>query len=190
MAGALKALDRLIVADVAIIDAAQHGIELVKLPLAYVHITEKGAGKRPQQLGGVCQSVHDRVGVDLEHPGRGPHAQALGQTGQHADEQLHGDPFARKEGAMMLWKGAVAGGAVALTPWTTARMPVGTEIPQPYPAAIVTGGLGAEMPGGIDLTRPPVGRGHRIRSHRWRWGAWEVRPRVHTAHKGACGSGP
>jgi hypothetical protein len=32
---------------------------------------------------------------------------------------------------MMLWKGAVAGGAVALTPWTTARMPVGTEIPQP-----------------------------------------------------------
>jgi hypothetical protein len=42
-----------------------------------VHITEKGAGKRPQQLGGVCQSVQDRVGVDLEHPGRGPHAQAL-----------------------------------------------------------------------------------------------------------------
>src|SRR4030095_4272415 len=27
----------------------------------------------------------------------------------------------------------------------------------------------AEMPGGIDLTRPPVARGHRSRSHRWRW---------------------
>src|SRR4029450_4655252 len=29
--------------------------------------------------------------------------------------------------------------------------------------------MGAEMPGGIDLTRPPVARGHRSRSHRWRW---------------------
>jgi hypothetical protein len=67
----------------------------------------------------------------------------------------------------MLGKVAVAGGTVALTPWTAIRMPVGTEIPQPQPASVVTAFMGAEMPGGIDLTRPPVGRGHRIRTHRW-----------------------
>jgi hypothetical protein len=44
-------------------------------------------------------------------------------------------------------------------------MAIGAEVPQPQPAAIGTGGVGAEMPGGIDLTRPSVGRKHRIGSH-------------------------
>jgi hypothetical protein len=49
--------------------------------------------------------------------------QTLGQTGQHADDQLHSYPFAMKDGAMMLWKVAVTGGTVELPPWTTVRMP-------------------------------------------------------------------
>jgi hypothetical protein len=43
----LKAFDRFSITDGAIVDAVQHGIELVKLQLAYVQITEKGAGKCP-----------------------------------------------------------------------------------------------------------------------------------------------
>src|SRR5262245_66368793 len=70
---------------------------------------------------------------------------------------------------MMLGKVAVAGGTVELTPRAPVGMAVGAEVVQSYPAAIVTARMGAEVPGGIDLTRPPVGRGHRSRSHRWRW---------------------
>src|SRR5262245_29281487 len=74
-----------------------------------------------------------------------------------------------KDGAMMLGKVAVAGGTVALTPWTAVRMPVGTAIPQPRPGPVVTAFMGVEVPGGIDLTRPPGGRGPRSRWHWWRW---------------------
>jgi hypothetical protein len=51
---------------------------------------------------------------------------------------------------------------------TNGRKSVGTEIPQSSPAAIVAVDMGAEMPGGIDLTRPTMSRGHRVRLHRWR----------------------
>jgi len=66
-------------------------------------------------------------------------------------------------------------------------MPVGTEFPT-QPAPVSHSFTGAEMPGGIDLTRPPwVGTSDQVASVA---GAWDGRPRVHTAHKGACGSGP
>ena len=39
------------------------------------------------ELLGCChQPLEHRVGVDLEHPGRGTNAQSFSQTGQHADE--------------------------------------------------------------------------------------------------------
>ena len=189
VAGALQAFDRFVVADLAIVDAAQHGIELVKLQLAYVHVTEKIARKGLELLGGVYQSVQDRVGVDLEHPGRGTHAQALGQTGQYTDDQLHRHPFAMKDGAMMLRKVAVAGDAVALTPLD-------------HRSDARWHGDSPALPS-LDSHRWHGGRNAwRYRPHAaagWSWAsdqvtsvavAWDVRPRVHTAHKGACRSGP
>src|SRR6267143_5503017 len=44
--------------------------------------------------------------------------------------------------------------AMRLAPRATAGMPVGSDIAQPYPAAIATVGIGTEMVGGIDLARP------------------------------------
>src|SRR6516162_3912264 len=131
-------------------------------------MAEKRGGKGLELLRCFYQPVQDGIGGHLEHAGGSANAQPLGQAREHADDQLHSDPFAMKNGAMMLWKVAVAGGAVELPPRTTARMPIGTEIPQSYPAAIVAVDMGAEMPGGIDLTRPTVCRGHRVRLHRWR----------------------
>ena len=77
-------------------------------------------------------------------------------------------PVGPEDGPMRLWKGAVAGGTVAWPPWTTVRMPGGPEMPHPQPAPRGTGGLGADMPGGINLPRPPGGRGHRLRRPRRR----------------------
>src|SRR6266481_5640533 len=43
--------------------------------------------------------------------------------------------------------------AMQLAPRATAGMPVGSDIAQPYPAAIATVGIGTEMVGGVDLAR-------------------------------------
>src|SRR5262245_66339781 len=40
----------------------------------------------------------------LEHAGGSANAQPLGQAREHADDPLHRDPFAMKNGAMMLGK--------------------------------------------------------------------------------------
>src|SRR5262249_30822266 len=160
---------RLVLADLTGSEVPQHRVQLIELQLLQVEITQERGGKGAQLLRRFDQPVQHRIGIDLKNPRGGTDAQPLGQACQHAHNELHRHRFAMKDGAMMLGKVAVAGGTVELTPWTTTRMAVGSEIPPPYPASIVTGGLGAEMPGGIDLTRPPVGRGHRSRSHRWRW---------------------
>src|SRR5207247_11361190 len=41
-----------------------------------------------------------------------------------------------------------------LLPETTARMPMGTEIAEPHPASIGTGGMRAEVPRGVHVARP------------------------------------
>src|SRR5882672_5561737 len=45
------------------------------------------------------------IRVDLKYPGGGPDAQSLGYAGQHADDQLHRQAFAMKEGAVRFQKG-------------------------------------------------------------------------------------
>ena len=50
------------------------------------------------------QPLQHRIGVDLEDAGRGANASAFGQTGQHADNQLHRQAFAVKERPVRLQK--------------------------------------------------------------------------------------
>jgi len=58
-----------------------------------------------------------------------------------------------------------------LTPGATTGMAVGTEIAKPEPAPIVTSAVRTKVPGGVDLTGPPVRRGHGVgRYWRGRWG--------------------
>src|SRR5712692_8467151 len=59
---------------------------------------------------------------------------------------------------------ATAVGAMQLSPWSTAGMPIGTEIAQPHPTPIGTGGMRAEVPRGVHVARPSP-RGH---DTRWR----------------------
>src|SRR5215831_7776567 len=74
-----------------------------------------------------------------------------------------------KDGAMMLWKVAVAGGTVALTPWTAAGMAIGPQVAQPQPTAIVTLGVGAKVHGGVHSTGAAVRWGHGIGPSWRRW---------------------
>src|SRR5215831_21092023 len=135
-----------------------------------MEIMQEVLRKGPQLICGFDKPLQHGSRVDLEHPRRASNTQAFGQARDHVHDELDRYPLAIKDGATMLGEVAVAGGTVELTPWTTVRMPVGTEIPQPQPTPVVTGGMGAEMPGGIDLTRPPVGWGHWSRTQRRRWG--------------------
>ncbi len=69
-------------------------------------------------------------------------------------------PFAMQDRPRRLGKVAVAGRPVALTPGATMGMPVGVQVPEPQPAAIVTARMGTTMPGGVKHTRAAMGRRH------------------------------
>ena len=106
---ALQALNGLVLAEVAVFDCPQHGVELIEVHLLDVHLAQEIGGKGPQVLRRFHQPVQDRLRVDLEHPRRGPNAQALSQTRQHAHDQLHSALFTMKDRAVMLGKIAFAG---------------------------------------------------------------------------------
>src|SRR5215813_2685183 len=70
-------------------------------------------------------------------------------------------------------KVSVAAEAVELAPWAATGMPIRPQIIEPQPAAIVAMAMGTKVPGGIDLTRPPVG---------WRHGSGPYRRRGSALH--------
>ena len=84
----LKALAGVGCTALAILDATQHGIQLVKLPLRAVHAAQKVARDGLALFGGFHQPLQHRVGGHLEPPGHGAQAQALRQAGAPADDQL------------------------------------------------------------------------------------------------------
>jgi hypothetical protein len=127
-----------------------------------MQVTEEIRREGPQVLGRFHQPVQHGIGVDLEHPRGGANAQALSQARQHTHDQLHGYTFAMKNRAMGLQKVACAGGALELAPGSTAGMAVGTQVPQPQPAAITTAPMGTEVHGGIHRAGASMARGPRL----------------------------
>jgi len=97
-------------------------------------------------------------------------------------------PFAMQDRPRRLGKVAVAGRPVALTPGATMGMPVGVQVPEPQPAAIVTARMGTTMPGGVKHTRAAMGRRHGSGAERG--GLWAPSPRVHRRHSGVLASDP
>ena len=67
-----------------------------------------------------------------------------------------------KNRAVRFQKVPVAAEAVELPPRAATGMTIRPQIVEPQPAAIVTMEMGTKVPGGIDLTRSPVG---------WRYGS-------------------
>ena len=78
------------------------------------------------------------------------------------DDQFHLGLLAMKNRAVMLRKKAVAAKAVELPPGATTGMPIGPQVVQPEPAAIVTVEMQTKVPGGIDGTGAAVGWRHGI----------------------------
>src|SRR5437870_5657898 len=70
-----------------------------------------------------------------------------------------------KDRAMMLRKVACALGAQELSPETATGMAVGTEVPQPQPAAIATARMGTEVLGGIYRAGASVRWRYRVGAH-------------------------
>src|SRR5712691_575640 len=56
---------------------------------------------------------------------------------------------------------------IQLAPRAAAGMAIRAEVAEPEPAAIVTAGMGAEVPRGVDGTRASLGRRHGVGSS-WR----------------------
>src|SRR5262249_29082942 len=125
--------------------------------------------KGPELLRRLHQPMQHRVWLDLKHTRCTADAYALSEAADHVHDEVDRDALAMEQSTVMLWKVALAGRTVELTPRATAGMAVGAQVAQPQPAAIGTVRMRAKMPGGIHLTRTPMRRGHRIGAHRRRW---------------------
>jgi hypothetical protein len=74
VAGALKALDGCLFTDLAVFEVPYHGVELIELELAYMHVTEKIGGKGLELLCSFHQPLQHGSGINLKHPGGGADA--------------------------------------------------------------------------------------------------------------------
>ena len=160
----LQALDGLGLADLAVLDRAEQGKQLIELHLPDPHVVQDVSGKGPQLLRRFDQPLQHRIGVDLEHPRRAPDAQALGQARDDAHDELDRGALAMKERAEGLEKIAATDDTQQLPPGTATGMAIGAEIAPAHPAPIGTVRVRAEMRGGVDLAAAPP-RGH---DARWR----------------------
>jgi hypothetical protein len=167
--------DRLALAEVTRLHGLEDGVELIHLELAHVELTQEIVCKGLELVHSFSQPLQHRVGVNLEHPRRGPNAKAQRQTRQHTHDQLHGHLLPMQDRAMMFGKIALARGVVELSPGTATRMAVGPEVAQPAPAAIATARIGTEVLGGIDRAGAAMRRRQRVGAHgRGRLGRREV----------------
>src|SRR5437879_11482814 len=92
------------------------------------------------------QPLQHGIGIDLKHPRHRADAQAFSQCA-HRPYQLLGRHALTMQGRTVgLLEIAATAGAMQLAPWSTAGMPIGTEIAEPSPAPIGTVRMGAEVP--------------------------------------------
>ena len=78
MRRARQTVDRLIFAHLPVLHGAEHGIQLIKLYLLYMHRTQDVACKGLKLLGCFDQPVQHRIGGDLEDSGGGANTEPLG----------------------------------------------------------------------------------------------------------------
>ena len=111
---------------------------------------EKIGRKGFELLRGLHQPPQHRMGVDFEHPCRAPDAQAFGQTGDDAHDELHRRALPMQEGAVRLRAIALARDALELVPGLAPGLAVGADIAAAEPAVIRAVVIGTQMPRGID----------------------------------------
>src|SRR5499426_528352 len=182
MRGARQALDRPLLAQRAVRERTEHGIEFVELHLREVQVVQEVLRKGPQLLRRLHQPVQHRVRSDLEDPRGAANAQTLSEAADHVHDEVNRDALAVEQGALGLQKVSIAVGAVQLTPRPTAGMAIGPEVAQAEPAAIATVGSRTELLGGVDLTPASSRRDHQ----RWR-GAGRLTARRDALFTGVAG---
>ena len=115
------------------------------------HVVEEILREGCRMIRYLDQPCQDRVGIDFEHPGDGTNAQPFRQRAHRPHQLLGRDAFAMERRAVGLLEIAPTACAMQLAPQSTAGMTVGRDLAQAKPAAIRPGGIGTEMPGGVDL---------------------------------------
>src|SRR5262249_52344394 len=85
-------------------------------------------------------------------------------------DEVDRDACAMEQGAVRLQKVSITAGTVELPPRAATGMAVGAQVVQPQPPAIVTIGVGTNMPRGVHRPGASVRWGHGIGPHRSRGG--------------------
>jgi hypothetical protein len=165
----LQALEGVGFTDLTSLEVTDHRVQLVKLQLLQVEITQEISRKGALLLGRFDQPGQHGVGLDVKDPSRGTATQALSQAGQDAYDEVDLGLFAVKHRAVMLQKKAVTRGAVELTPGAATGMAIGPQVVQSWPAAIRTIAVGTKVHRGVRSTGASVRWGYGLRPLRRRW---------------------
>src|SRR5215510_11815550 len=111
---------------------------------------QKIRGKGVELLRGLDPPAQDSIGIDLEHPRRAADTQPLGQTRDHAHDELHRGALAVKDRAMRLREIALARDTLQLPPGLASGMPVRADVAAAEPAAVRTIRSGTEVRCGVN----------------------------------------
>src|SRR5262249_32012387 len=125
----------------------------IQLDLRHAHVVQEIPGKGRGVVRHLNQPRQDGIGVDLKHPGHRTNAQPFTQRAHRPHQLLGRHALAVQRGAMGLLEVAATAGAMQLAPGATVGVTVGTDIAQPHPAPIGTGGLRAELRRRVHLAR-------------------------------------
>jgi hypothetical protein len=86
--GPREPIDGFSFTDLTFSHRTEDGVEFIELDLIDVHLVQKVGGKGFELLGGLHQPTQDRIGIELEDPGRAPDTQTFGQTRDDAHDEL------------------------------------------------------------------------------------------------------
>src|SRR5215510_13562941 len=97
---------------------------------------QKIRGKGVELLRGLDPPAQDGIGIDLEHPRCASDTQSLGQTRDHAHDELPRGALAVKDRAMRLREIALARDTLQLPSGLATGMPIRADIAAAKPAAV------------------------------------------------------
>ena len=160
-------------ADRAGLHGAAQGTECVELHLRDAHVVEEILREGCRMLRDLNQPRQNGIGIALEAPGAGADAQAFRQRVHRPPQLLGRAALAMERRAVGLLEIALARRAGALPPGATTRMAVGTEMAQPHPPPIGTGGGRAELLRGVHRARASPAGDERQWGGRWQ-GIWSL----------------
>lgn len=127
-----QARDGLRLAERAVLDGPEHGIECIEWSRREVQVVPAGWRQGLPWLRCLHQPLAPRLGVHLAPPRRAPAPPTLSQAREDTHEKVHRPACAMAQGAGGLQNVSIAAGAVDLTPGATAGGPCARRVPSPH----------------------------------------------------------